>query len=369
MYSSGISFTGVTAVSPAPPAPTVTTANNGVSLNGTTVVLGQNVGAVGNPAGLLSIRQIPVAGRAIRLTDTITSATDQMTFIASQLTIQASSATTGRPGITLTDTNANFSFRRETAGPGQYHDVTSGGTSQIEIIYHDNGAIQFTNQGGQYQFSDTTLGDSFVSINGGSAIAIQSDLANDGTSAQLSFVDGMSGQSFALTLDATNVITSLIADGGLAIQFGVFFGSASTVPLARIHIAAGTGTAGTAAILFDAGALLAAPPDGAVEFNGTNLFLTVSTVRYTVAKTLTATAALDFPNTLTLTSSDLTIALTGAASGDIVSLGVPAAAVNANSCYTAFVSAANVVTVRFNNYSALAIDPASGTFRVSITKY
>jgi len=61
--------------------------------------------------------------------------------------------------------------------------------------------------------------------------------------------------------------------------------------------------------------------------------------------------------------------VTGAADGDAVSLGVPNAAVNANSSFTAWVSAANTVTVRFNNYSSSSIDPASGTFRVSVIKY
>jgi len=109
--------------------------------------------------------------------------------------------------------------------------------------------------------------------------------------------------------------------------------------------------------------------NGAKNFDGTNESLAVGGVTYTMAKTLTATAVLNFPNTLTLTSSDLTIALLGAAVGDVVGLGVDIASVNANSCFTAFVSAANTVTVRFNNYSAAPIDPASGTFRVSVTKY
>jgi hypothetical protein len=109
--------------------------------------------------------------------------------------------------------------------------------------------------------------------------------------------------------------------------------------------------------------------DGAKNFNGTNEFLTAGGVNYTLAKTLTATSALNFGNTAAQTSADLTIALTGAADGDVVLLGVPIAALNADSCYTAFVSAANVVTVRFNNYSAGAINPASGTFRISIIKY
>jgi hypothetical protein len=87
-----------------------------------------------------------------------------------------------------------------------------------------------------------------------------------------------------------------------------------------------------------------------------------------VANEIFATATLDFPNTLTQTSSDLTITLTGAVDGDAVVLGVPNAAMSANSNYFAWVSAANTVTVRLNNYGILSVDPASATFKVTIIK-
>ena len=53
--------------------------------------------------------------------------------------------------------------------------------------------------------------------------------------------------------------------------------------------------------------------------------------------------------------------------GDTVSLGLPASP-DANGCFTAWVSAADTVTVRFNNYSSGAIDPASATYRVDVIK-
>jgi len=87
-----------------------------------------------------------------------------------------------------------------------------------------------------------------------------------------------------------------------------------------------------------------------------------------VANEIFATASLNFASTNAQNSSDLTITLTGAVDGDAVSLGVPNAAVNANSCYTAWVSSSGVVTVRFNNYSSGAIDPAQATFKVTIIK-
>ena len=80
-------------------------------------------------------------------------------------------------------------------------------------------------------------------------------------------------------------------------------------------------------------------------------------------------AALDFPNTLAQLSSDLTITVPGAVDGDDVDVCVPNACTLANSCYTGWVSAADTVTVRFNNYSAGAQNPASGTFRVIVKRY
>jgi hypothetical protein len=87
-----------------------------------------------------------------------------------------------------------------------------------------------------------------------------------------------------------------------------------------------------------------------------------------IAKVVSATDTLDFGNTATLTSTDLTITVTGAAVGDSVAIGLPAAP-DANGCFTGWVSAANTVTVRFNNYSAGSIDPASATYRATVTQF
>jgi hypothetical protein len=77
---------------------------------------------------------------------------------------------------------------------------------------------------------------------------------------------------------------------------------------------------------------------------------------------------LDFGSTLANTNSDLTITVTGATDGDPVELGTPNASIIGGTCYTAWVSAADTVTVRFNNYTTGAKDPASGTFVVFVKK-
>lgn len=63
-----------------------------------------------------------------------------------------------------------------------------------------------------------------------------------------------------------------------------------------------------------------------------------------------------------------TITATGATAGDVVQLGPPAA-IEAGLMWSGFVSATNTVTVRLHNTTASAIDPASDTWRASVTGY
>jgi len=82
-----------------------------------------------------------------------------------------------------------------------------------------------------------------------------------------------------------------------------------------------------------------------------------------------ASASLSFPLTDKNKSSDLTITVTGASVGDVVMLGIPNDSLP-NSCYTAFVSATDTVSVRFNNYStANNVQPPTGTFKVAVIKF
>lgn len=82
---------------------------------------------------------------------------------------------------------------------------------------------------------------------------------------------------------------------------------------------------------------------------------------------LTATAALDFASIAAAGSADLTVTVAGAASGDSVSVGLPAAP-TAGLIFMGFVSAANTVTVRATNITAGAVDAASATYRATVIK-
>lgn len=84
---------------------------------------------------------------------------------------------------------------------------------------------------------------------------------------------------------------------------------------------------------------------------------------------ISATATLDFGSTAAGASTDLTIALTGALDGNPVSVGVVVGSVVANGVFTAWVSAADTVKVRFTNTNLVtALDPASGVFKVVVFK-
>jgi hypothetical protein len=80
------------------------------------------------------------------------------------------------------------------------------------------------------------------------------------------------------------------------------------------------------------------------------------------------TIGTDFANTSAQSSTDLTFTLTGASVGDPVLLGVPNGSAPANTNYTAWVSATNTVTVRFNNYSAISVNPNAGDFTIRVLK-
>ena len=220
---------------------------------------------------------------------------------------------------------------------------TTSNSGQRLIVFGDS---QFTSN------TNTTLS---VNSNGGVAVINLTNTA--GTQSIYGGVGGSNAMDF-YTNSAFRM--RLDASGNLGIG--------TTSPTAVLHLKAGTATANTAPLKFTSGTNLTTAEAGAMEFNGTNLFFSPSTTRHTVNHGLTGSATLDFGSTNAQLSTDLTITVTGAADGDVVSLGVPNAAVNANTSYSAWVSAANTVTVRFNNYSSGTVNPASGTFKVFVTK-
>jgi hypothetical protein len=116
---------------------------------------------------------------------------------------------------------------------------------------------------------------------------------------------------------------------------------------------------------------------GAYGFGGTNGWVTENQTAAGgwlgtpgVARTLYGSGTLDFGSIGSQTNQDLNITVTGAASGDIPMVSVPAACYLPNLQYSWWCSN-NVVTVRCQNAgltNSIARDPPSGVFRATVFK-
>ena len=258
------------------------------------------------------------------------------------------------------------------------------GVAQVGTANNLEGKISFYNTGG---YNAITL----KAPTGATATEYTLPSA-DGTAAQVLTTDGSGGLSWASpagasgwsltgnsgTTPGTNFIGTTDANDFVVKtngqeQIRVLSTGKTGIgisPTALLHLGAGTATANTAPLKFSAGTNMTTPENGAVEYDGTNYFVTSNGTRYYLTKTLTAISSLDFPSTSKQTASDLTITVNGALNGDAVILGIPNEAICAGACgFYAWVSAANTVTVRCWNATSGGINPAAGTFRVSVVKY
>jgi hypothetical protein len=108
----------------------------------------------------------------------------------------------------------------------------------------------------------------------------------------------------------------------------------------------------------------AAAASGASMGNG--VMQTNSTGMMSWRNSGTASQTIDFASTGVGATTDQTMTLTGAAVGDLVVLGTPTPA--PGTWYQAWVSAVDTVTIRLQNGSGAAVDPASGTFNVMVMR-
>lgn len=279
--------------------------------------------------------------------------------------IAASGGGGGGGGVT-TDTIQSITARKDfTVGAGPSATFTATTGNALQAATTDGSGIYATsvngpgvegystNYPGIFGYSTNSFGVFAHSANSVAFVADSLNLANTSDLANFKF-NGVIKAKIDYLGNITG--TSIVKQGGLATEFlkadgsvsttasftGINLNSATTgnLPIARLN----SGT-GASASTFWRG-------DGTWSGLGFNI--------------ISGSAVLDFPNTAGNSSSDLTIAIPGVILGDVVSLGVPNAAALIGTCYTAWVSAANVVSVRFNNYTPGAKNPVSSTFKIKI---
>lgn len=135
-----------------------------------------------------------------------------------------------------------------------------------------------------------------------------------GFNAQSSLIGASVNYGFYGNIPSSSGRWNLYMNGTAQNYLAGNLGLGVTVPLAYIHIKGGTSSANTAPIKLTTGTVLATPENGAMEYDGTNLFFTPSA---TTRKTITYLEDLRIVNTTTtaLTNANLNSTYGGAPVG------------------------------------------------------
>ena len=167
---------------------------------------------------------------------------------------------------------------------------------------------------------------------------------------------------------AANPAIVVTCDLNTSVRGKMKVGGAGT-PTAYLHLSAGAASASNAPLKFTSGALLTTKETGAIEYDGTNFYSTISTVRAINLRGLQGSATIDFTSIAAGSYQDATITVTGAATTDKgCSVVVPNASVSGGLMFFWWISAADTVTIRCYNSTASPIDPTSGSFSATVIK-
>lgn|SRR5574343_32868 len=97
--------------------------------------------------------------------------------------------------------------------------------------------------------------------------------------------------------------------------------------------------------------------------------ITVGTSSVKLTQVYKGTIAVDPGSLTTLTSTDVSVTITGAATGDMVIVNPPSTLESTLACGGAYVSAANTVKIRISNVSSGTVDGASLTWSYAILRF
>lgn len=160
------------------------------------------------------------------------------------------------------------------------------------------------------------------------------------------------------TTDSGSARGMLLFERGGAVRFHTEIDASNNTNISTVTGSAGSETYTQALIFTNATGAVQAP---------VSLKIGAGTA---ITKILSATGTLDFADTAAGADTDLTVTVTGAADGNVATLGIPNASMTTNGTFTTWISSSNTATVRFHNSGLVTNrDPASGTFRVMVTQF
>jgi len=184
-----------------------------------------------------------------------------------------------------------------TASPSAMLDIEAVGWNLLELNSTTNDATITLKAGASTGYINKSL--SSLQLNSDTSSAGVSILNNGkvgiGLTSPGSMLSVSGGASFGI-YDGTAAPT-----GGIIVSGNVGIGTPA--PTAALHLRAGTAAANTAPLKFTSGTNLTAAEDGAMEFDGSNLFITIGGTRRTIA-TFASGGGSAF--TTVITSSDTT---------------------------------------------------------------
>lgn len=345
-------------------------ANNGLSVSGGKVVLGNDVGD--SSAGLQSNRVIPMKGKTISFND---SATATRTLLGAGLLVLDNEGTDDITYGSPVQLGGVYDYVNNT--PNLY--VFTGGIG-CQANYTPHG----TTSNSQISIGGIGVDNSFAPSGAGNygytAISIQTycDFTNysTGTSAYRDlrgiyynpYYDGtLPRRHIAYENTSGDNIFNSVINGDFPSGKSGFHGV--TTPTAYVHIGAGTATANSAPLKINAGTLLTTPENGAIEADGNDLYVTKNGTRYKLVKALTGQLSTNFGG-VSLGASGVataTLSVTGVQPGDVISVNANAGAVNPPQIIiTAYVATANTVTIQAFNAGSTSITLGTDTYKVKI---
>jgi hypothetical protein len=397
------------------PKPSVITASEGLSMVGNTVQLGHPNGSVGQLTGN---RILPLNGYNLYFNNGTTTLSNQVTGSehATLLHLNTTWNTTGIGAGLVIDTwdrtsSYGVPFRIRFNGIPVYSFITEGQRPRTE--FHETGQNQNVYNYLVIKPNNITPGNANLYYGNPAVITLQGYYS---ASTGSGMVSGINDQSIyepaggtvsycsfscqPLVRTATTGIVRGIyyrlgvyepgsipnnnniafenANGNLLLnnQAGDAGGRTAihingNAPTAWLHLGAGLATANAAPLKFTSGTVLNAPEDGAIEYDGTDLYLTTNTTRYKLSKTLTGQLTTNFGGSSLAAWNSITTSLTiaGAEAGDVVMVSANSGTVNPPSIsISAYVTSPNTVTIRAYNGSNSAVTIASDTYKVRVIK-
>jgi hypothetical protein len=364
-------------------------ANNGLSVSGRNIVLGNDLGDTA--ATLRSNRYIPAAGNTIFLTNPAAgtqnalSAAGMTATVGSIRTIVSAGIVNVRQSLTNSTGAGGFINMNGTL---DYLNNTSNQTlSTGSATFGCNYTLHGTNPDANITSSSFAISDNFTPSGAGNfgynSITINpfynfsSYSAADNTFRD---VKGIYYNPFVLGTIPSRHVAYENTNGDNIFNSGASGHTANMgrsgfhnvpSPTAYVEIGAGTGDAGTAPLKLTSGTILSTPEAGAIEYDGTDLYLTNNTARYKLERVLTGQLSTNFggPSLAAGSAVTTTLAIAGVQAGDVVSVNSNSGSVNPPSIFiTAYATTSGTVSLRAYNAGSSAVTLASDTYNIRVIK-